>query len=429
MDNADCGYDRATNPHAVCQTGCSGRPFCVYQNQSRFHVDTWCDGFDDKTTCSYNEGANKVMGSCSMADVAVWAPEGKWQVPDAAPFYKCGYNCFPQNVCPTAATAGFQKEPCDGWDKITMPCGNNETICSETTAACRGGIWCEQGKYPPCKGGNCTCEVIPQCAAANAPTPAPAVAVAGPLTNSWKNESSMPGPRIGCGMVEAGGATPKLYVVTGSDGYGTHFSNKTYVYDPPTKTWSTLPYDLQPSTSQFDSGRMHAGVTVVKNVIFVVGGTGEFGGQVFDTIESFDTKNEPAGWTLYSSKMKEARTFLGVTAAFNDGVIATGGYPTGSPNGRLAPLSSVEVFNTTTKEWVETALPGMTQPRGGHAATSIFPGFLTARRGSAEHLWLQQKRRVAQLRHGFSLSLSVLRSYDRCTSAAATCATGCPRSK
>ena len=116
-------------------------------------------------------------------------------------------------MCPTAHDAGFQKEPCDGWDKITDPCGRNETICHDTTAACKGGIWCAQGKYPPCSGANCTCAEIPGCKAANAGA---ADAVAVRALPSWKPEPSMPGGRVGCGMAQAGtklaqepGARPK----------------------------------------------------------------------------------------------------------------------------------------------------------------------------------------------------------------------------
>ncbi|KAF4992806.1 hypothetical protein FGRMN_6908 [Fusarium graminum] len=147
-------------------------------------------------------------------------------------------------------------------------------------------------------------------------------------------------------------------------------------FDTKTSKW----LDLPEAARKLPEGRDHAGVSVVKNKLYVLGGRIRGQRNVKDTVFILDLDDLEAGWTTSEAKMPTPRGGV-LSATVGSTVYIMGGE--GNPvNGTKGVYNQVEAFDTETETWEK--LGAMKVPRHGGAAVAIKGGIYVPGGGIAE---------------------------------------------
>jgi N-acetylneuraminic acid mutarotase len=167
-----------------------------------------------------------------------------------------------------------------------------------------------------------------------------------PIDDSWKIEKELPVPRIGC---HSSIVDDKIYVFGGLDDDKKGLS-RVDVYDPKKKTWTQLT-DMPTARGELSS-------VAVKNQIYVMGGIAAVGKRSLGTVEVYNPITDE--WLEYT-QMPTGRSHMGCVV-YKDWIITFGGEERQVDSGDVYPVATVEILNTSTKEWI-TSTP-LTFPRG-----------------------------------------------------------------
>jgi N-acetylneuraminic acid mutarotase len=147
-------------------------------------------------------------------------------------------------------------------------------------------------------------------------------------------------------------------------------------FDTKTSKW----LDLPEAAKRLPEGRDHAGVSIVKNKLYVLGGRTHGQHNVKDTVFILDLDNLEAGWATSEAKMPTPRGGV-LSATVGSKVYIMGGE--GNPvSGSKGVYDQVEVFDTETETWEE--LGTMKVPRHGGAAVAVKGGIYIPGGGVAE---------------------------------------------
>lgn len=189
---------------------------------------------------------------------------------------------------------------------------------------------------------------------------APYCFVYDPISDSWSTLNDMPDER-GSAAVAVRGDTILLAggMTLLSLGNNTQTSVSTVsAYNTITQTWSKLP--------ELPSARDHAGVALINDVYYVLGGRNSGRDNIVGTVFTLDFAAYDLAWTSSSALMPTPRG--GCASAVYNGVVYTfGGEGDGSvPTG---VFNNTESYDPATDSWTE--LTPMALPRHGTAAVQI----------------------------------------------------------
>lgn len=182
---------------------------------------------------------------------------------------------------------------------------------------------------------------------------APAVAQEIVTHNTWSSGAGMPTAvkfPAGTGVIKG-----KIYVVGGDN--GSVPIADTQIYDTVTNTWST--------GAALPVATIDAASAVVKNVLYVFGGTPDDGTTVTNAVWAYNPKTNK--WSAKSA-MPTARDSVAAVVEKNI-VYVIGG---NGSNGVLR-LNTVESYNPATDTWTEEAplLAGKSEPSAGLIGSTI----------------------------------------------------------
>ena len=160
-----------------------------------------------------------------------------------------------------------------------------------------------------------------------------------PMTDGWKQVSSMPTKRCAHGCVALDG---KIYAIGGFNGDdGT--LNSADVYDPQSDSWQPL--------AEMASARQEFAAATAGGKIYVIGGT-ESDDDTTAAVEAFDPL---LGTWAEVASMSVARR-LHAAAVVDGKIYVLGGYDAGAGSGQ--GLDSVEMYDPQTDSWQQkTSLP------------------------------------------------------------------------
>lgn len=159
----------------------------------------------------------------------------------------------------------------------------------------------------------------------------------------WSSEvCEMKLERTSVGVVKLDGY---IYAIGGQNASGSCANVEKY--DPSTNTWSNC--------APLNQGRLGAGVAVINDLIFVVGGASQTQNTqtTLDTVECYDQKT---GCWSYVASMETSRKHLGC-ASYDSKLYAVGGRSGSSE------LDTVECYCPKTDTW--ESLPRMSEKRSG----------------------------------------------------------------
>ena len=168
-------------------------------------------------------------------------------------------------------------------------------------------------------------------------------------TNTWSSGAALPTP-----MAQGASAVVKnvLYVFGGSSDGGSSVSNAVWAYNPKTNSWS--------ARAAMPTPRASTAATVEKNIVYVIGGYSPSGGRL-NTVESYNPANNT--WTeeapLLAGKSEPTVGLIGTT------IVAADGYNGSSDNG------DNEGYNASTNSW--TSFNPDPTGRNGACGGSIGP--------------------------------------------------------
>ncbi|OXB68531.1 hypothetical protein ASZ78_000468 [Callipepla squamata] len=177
-----------------------------------------------------------------------------------------------------------------------------------------------------------------------------------PVSKQWTIVASMNHPRCGLGVCTCYGAIYALgliYVVGGISHEGVELRSFE-VYDPISKRWSELP--------PMGTRRAYLGVAALNDCIYAVGGWNE-SQDALATVERYSFEEEK--WSdVAPMKMPRA----GVCAVAVNGLLyALGGRASSHDFAAPVTSDSVEVYNSYTDSWIETANMITSRCEGGVA--------------------------------------------------------------
>ncbi|KFY48321.1 hypothetical protein V495_01432 [Pseudogymnoascus sp. VKM F-4514 (FW-929)] len=183
-----------------------------------------------------------------------------------------------------------------------------------------------------------------------------------PVLDKWSALPDMPNGRgsaavatSGTTIYLAGGLSP-IVSIGPDDREDT--VNITSSYNVATKKWTSLP-DLP-------APRDHAGVALIDNSLYILGGRAFGHDNVVDTVFAMDLGAKKLQWTTNRAKMPTPRGGL-ASATLNNIVYTFGGE--GDYSNAAGVYNETEAYNPKTNKW--TKLPIMAHPRHGTCAVTI----------------------------------------------------------
>jgi N-acetylneuraminic acid mutarotase len=171
--------------------------------------------------------------------------------------------------------------------------------------------------------------------------------------NTWTSGTSIPTPvkfPAGTGVIKG-----KIYVVGGDN--GSVAIADTQIYDTATNTWT--------SGAAMPVATLDGGGAVVKNILYIFGGTPDGGATVSNAVWAYNPKTK--AWTSKAA-MPTARDSA-VAVVEKNIIYVIGG---NGSNGNYR-LNTVESYNPSTDTWAEEAplLVGKSEPSGGLIGSTI----------------------------------------------------------
>lgn len=183
-----------------------------------------------------------------------------------------------------------------------------------------------------------------------------------PVLDKWSKLADMPNGRgsaavatSGTTIYLAGGLTPIVSI--GPDDREDSV-NITSSYCVITKTWTSLPALPAP--------RDHAGVALIDDTLYVLGGRAFGHDNVVDTVFALDLDAKKLSWTTNRAKMPTPRG--GLASATLNGIVYTFGGE-GDYSNPAGVYNETEAYNPKTNKWTKLAI--MAYPRHGTAAVTI----------------------------------------------------------
>jgi N-acetylneuraminic acid mutarotase len=176
-----------------------------------------------------------------------------------------------------------------------------------------------------------------------------------PRTDTWTNQTPMPTPRVGFGIVVY---QNKIYCIGGSTS-NIAVTGINEVYDPTTDTWETK------SPMPTPRGQMTA--SIVDDKIYVIGGTVDLlNGRISDLNEVYDPATDT--WTTKSSLPHAVSEYA--SAVVNDKIYVIGGY-TGNGSSYLTQIYSPAADTWSNGSTVPSNPKGY-YPGGAGATTGVY---------------------------------------------------------
>jgi N-acetylneuraminic acid mutarotase len=172
--------------------------------------------------------------------------------------------------------------------------------------------------------------------------------------NTWTSGAAMPTAvefPAGTGVL-----TGQIYLVGGYQSGAVAVADN-QIYNPVTNTWST--------GAALPSATAQGASAVVKNVLYVFGGSNNVGSTVTNAVWAYNPKN------AWSSKAAMPTARCSAAAVVEKNIIyVIGGY---SPSGGGTRLNTVESYTPATNTWTEEAplLVGKSEPAVGLVGTTI----------------------------------------------------------
>ena len=155
---------------------------------------------------------------------------------------------------------------------------------------------------------------------------------------------------------------PRLSVLTSGKVLMSGTGAFTRLFDPVSKTWSTL------GTMNYGS-RIYGGVVLLPGLqkILTAGGHATVSGPATNTAEILDLSQPTPTWA-YTGSMTNARYNLGLTLLADGTVLAVGGNQLSKYS---KPVEAAELYNPATGQW--TVMASQTARRGYHSISLLLP--------------------------------------------------------